>query len=221
MREEYEKESGFNPLKVGLIGALVVAAIVFAVLQYRSYAGNKEAKEQALSDALQQINKLEADNSKLKATLADLEKGSKTSEEKLKKQLLQKDSLLTTTKKQWDSESRDADSKLAQLKKEKAQVDAELVTLKKDSDDNAKILRDQIAKLQSDVKSARLESDRNAKNADVLKAKLDKISEGDQTAADVMVQQLADLQQKLKKEQATRQKLEEDLDQLRKQSTPQ
>jgi chromosome segregation ATPase len=221
MRDEYLKERGFNPVKVGLIGALVVAAVVFAALQYNSYVANREAKEQALSAAMEQISKLEADNGKLKDAIADLEKGSKASEEKLKKQLQQKDSLLSNTKQQMNSESRDADSKLAQLKKDKAQLESQLADLKKESDDNAKMLRDQIAKLQSDVKTARLESDRNAKNASVLKAKLDKINEGDQSAADAMVQQLADLQQKLKKEQATRQKLEEDLDQLRKQNTPQ
>ena len=115
---------------------------------------------------------------------------------------------------------RDADAKLTQLKKDKAAMESQLADLKKDAEDNAKMLRDQMTKLQADLKTARLEADRNAKNAAVYKAKLDKIAEGDQAAADVMVQQLADLQQKLKKEQATRQKLEDDLDQLRKQSTP-
>lgn len=220
MREEYE-ERGFNPVKFGLIGALIVAAIVFAVLQYRSYTENKETKEQALSDAQTQIDRLKADNEKLKVSLANLEKESKTSEEKLRKLLQQKDSLLTSTKRELDSESRDAEAKLIQSKKEKALIETQLATLKKDSDANSKMLRDQIVKLQTDLKNARLESERNARNASTYKAKLDKIAEGDQAAADVMVQQLADLQQKLKKEQATRQKLEDDLDQLRKQASPQ
>ena len=220
MREEYE-ERGFNPVKFGLIGELLAAAMVFAVLQYRSYSENKEVKEQALSDALEQIDKLKTENGKLKDSLEDLRKGSKTSEEKLRKLLQQKDSLLTSTKREVDSDSREADARFTQLKKEKALVESQLAALRKDSDDNAKMLRDQITKLQADLKTARLESDRNAKNASLYKAKLDKIAEGDQAAADVMVQQLADLQQKLRKEQATRQKLEEDLDQLRKQASPQ
>lgn len=219
MREEYE-ERGFNPVKFGLIGALIVAAIVFAVLQYRSYAENKEVKEQALSEALEQINKLKADNAKLKDSLGDLKKDSSTSEEKLKKLLAQKDSLLTTTKRQMDSEGRESDGTIAQLKKEKALLETQVAALKKDSDANAKMLRDQLAKLQSDLKAARLDAERNAKSAGLLKAKLDKISEGDQAAADVMVQQLADLRQKLKQEQATRQKLEDDLDSLKKQVPP-
>lgn len=219
MREEYE-ERGFNPVKFGLIGALIVAAIVFAVLQYRSYAENKEVKEQALSEALEQINKLKADNGKLKDSLGDLKKDSSTSEEKLKKLLAQKDSLLTSAKRQMDSEGREADGTIAQLKKEKALLETQVATLKKDSDANAKMLRDQLSKLQSDLKTARLDAERNAKSAGLLKAKLDKISEGDQAAADVMVEQLADLRQKLKQEQATRQKLEDDLDSLKKQVPP-
>ena len=219
MREEYE-ERGFNPVKFGLIGALIVAAIVFAVLQYRSYAGNKEVKEQALTEALEQINKLKADNGKLKDTLGDLKKDSSTSEEKLKKLLAQKDSLLTSAKRKMDSEGREADGTIAQLKKEKALLETQVATLKKDSDANAKMLRDQLSKLQSDLKTARLDAERNAKSAGLLKAKLDKISEGDQAAADVMVEQLADLRQKLKQEQATRQKLEDDLDSLKKQVPP-
>jgi len=219
MREEYE-ERGFNPVKFGLIGALIVAAIVFAVLQYRSYAENKEVKEQALTDALEQINKLKADNGKLKDSLGDLKKDSSTSEEKLKKLLAQKESLLTSAKRQMDSEGREADGTIAQLKKEKALLETQVATLKKDSDANAKMLRDQLSKLQSDLKTARLEAERNAKSAGLLKAKLDKISEGDQAAADVMVEQLADLRQKLKQEQATRQKLEDDLDSLKKQVPP-
>lgn len=219
MREEYE-ERGFNPVKFGLIGALIVAAIVFAVLQYRSYAENKEVKEQALSEALEQINKLKADNGKLKDSLGDLKKDSSTSEEKLKKLLAQKDSLLTSTKRQMDSEGREADGTIAQLKKEKALLETQVAALKKDSDANAKMLRDQLTKLQSDLKAARLDAERNAKSAELLKTKLDKISEGDQAAADVMVQQLADLRQKLKQEQATRQKLEDDLDSLKKQVPP-
>ncbi len=220
MREEYE-ERGFNPVKFGLIGALIVAAIVFAVLQYRSYTENKETKEQALSDAQVQIDRLKADNEKLKVSLANLEKESKTSEEKFKKLLQQKDSLLTNTKRELDSESRGAAAKLIQSNKEKALIESQLAAQKKDSDANAKMLRDQILKLQSDLKNSRLESERNARNASTYKAKLDKIAEGDQAAADVMVQQLADLQQKLKKEQATRQQLEDDLDELRKQASPQ
>lgn len=219
MREEYE-ERGFNPVKFGLIGALIVAAIVFAVLQYRSYAENKEVKEQALSEALEQINKLKADNGKLKDSLGDLKKDSSTSEEKFKKLLAQKDSFLTSTKRQMDSEGREADGTIAQLKKEKALLETQVAALKKDSDANAKMLRDQLTKLQSDLKTARLDAERNAKSAELLKTKLDKISEGDQAAADVMVQQLADLRQKLKQEQATRQKLEDDLDSLKKQVPP-
>ena len=219
MREEYE-ERGFNPVKFGLIGALIVAAIVFAVLQYRSYAENKEVKKQALTEALEQINKLKADNGKLKDSLGDLKKDSSTSEEKLKKLLAQKDSLLTSAKRKMDSEGREADGTIAQLKKEKALLETQVATLKKDSDANAKVLRDQLSKLQSDLKTARLDAERNAKSAGLLKAKLDKISEGDQAAADVMVEQLADLRQKLKQEQATRQKLEDDLDSLKKQVPP-
>ena len=219
MREEYE-ERGFNPIKFGLIGALIVAAIVFAVLQYRSYAENKEVKKQALTEALEQINKLKADNGKLKDSLGDLKKDSSTSEEKLKKLLAQKDSLLTSAKRKMDSEGREADGTIAQLKKEKALLETQVAMLKKDSDANAKVLRDQLSKLQSDLKTARLDAERNAKSAGLLKAKLDKISEGDQAAADVMVEQLADLRQKLKQEQATRQKLEDDLDSLKKQVPP-
>jgi chromosome segregation ATPase len=220
MREEYEERGNFNPVKFGLIGALAVAAAVFAVLQYRSYTENKQVKEQAISDAMVEIDQLKADNGKLKADLATLKKEAEDSEAKFKKSLAQKDSVLSSTKRQMDSESRAADDKLAELKKENSELETQYAALKKDSDANAKTLRDQLTKLQSDLKMARSDAERSAKNAGVLKAKLDKISEGDQAAADVMVQQLADLRQKLKQEQATRQKLEEDLDSLKKQAPP-
>src|SRR5262245_51383219 len=112
MREEYEERGNFNPVKFGLIGALIVAAIVFAAMQFRSYTENKEAKETAIADANQQIDKLKADNTKLEKELAALKKEAEESEAKWKKSLAQKDSALTSAKRQMDSEGRAADDKL-------------------------------------------------------------------------------------------------------------
>jgi hypothetical protein len=62
---------------------------------------------------------------------------------------------------------------------------------------------------------ARQESDRNAKEMKVMRDKLNKIDEGDRAAADAMVDQLAQARQELKSERAARQKLEQELTELR------
>jgi hypothetical protein len=81
--------------------------------------------------------------------------------------------------------------------------------------------QEQVAKLQNDLKNVRQESDRFSKELKVLRDKLNKINEGDRAAADAMVEQLAEAKQELKSEKAARQRLEQELTELRSQSPPQ
>jgi chromosome segregation ATPase len=108
--------------------------------------------------------------------------------------------------------------------KEKEQLQSQAEQLKKDLDARAQDLKksqDQLAKLQADLKSAQTNADKYAKDAKVLQAKLNKINEGEDEAADLMIRQLAEARRQLKQDQSTRQKLEQELDQLKQQSSPQ
>jgi uncharacterized protein YdcH (DUF465 family) len=78
-----------------------------------------------------------------------------------------------------------------------------------------KRLQDQIGKSQLDLQKIRTEFDRATKSYNELQRKIKSIDDGDQAAADVMVQQLAEARRQLKEEQELRHKLEQELDALR------
>ena len=217
MREEYEERS-FNPLKFGVLAAAIVAVIVTFLLYFNSYRETRD--QQALEKAAMQdeISKLKKDKSGLESKLEALDKESKLTADSLEKQLKSRDSQISNVKREKESDNKAADTKIAQLKKEKEELASNLTQLKKDYDDlNAekKKALDQVTKLQNDIKMVRQESDRNAKEMKVMRDKLNKIDEGDRAAADAMVEQLAQARQELKREKAARQKLEQELTQLR------
>lgn len=217
MREEYEEKS-FNPLKFGVLAAAIVAVIVTFLLYFNSYRETRDQQALEKSAMQQEIAKLKKEKSELESKLAALDKESKSNADTLEKQLKSRDSQISNVKREAESDSKAADVKIAQLKKEKEEVASNLAQLKKDYDDlnvEKKKAFDQVTKLQNDIKMARQESDRNAKEMKVMRDKLNKIDEGDRAAADAMVDQLAQARQELKSEKAARQKLEEELTQLR------
>jgi chromosome segregation ATPase len=223
MREEYEEKS-FNPLKFGVLAAAIVAVIVTFLLYFNSYRENRDQQALEKSALQDEIAKLKKDKTELESKLEALDKESKSNAESLEKQLKSRDSQISNVKREKESDSKAADAKIAQIKKEKEQVASELAQLKKDFDDlsgEKKKALDQVTKLQNDIKMARQEADRNAKEMKVMRDKLNKIDEGDRAAADAMVEQLAEARQELKSERAARQRLEQELTQLRGQQPPQ
>jgi chromosome segregation ATPase len=213
MREDYE-DSGFSPFKVGIIGALVVAVAVACLLGFRTYSETKLGR----AAAEQQLDQLKTENDQLKKKMEALEDDSTAKADALKKQLQQRESQLAGVVRQKDYEGRAADAHIAQMEKKRTELEAQLAQSKKDLDQkgkDVKQLQDQLNKLQVDFQKARVEADRNSKSYQTLKGKLDNIQEGDQAAADRMVQELADARQALKREQSERRKLEEELDALR------
>lgn len=224
MREEYE-DPGMNPLKIGIIGAVVVAILIAGVLQFRSYSENKAAIQQEQVALQDELTKAKKENKELQKKLEDLRDESKSTQSRLEKMLKLKDTQVVSAAREVDSTSRAAEAKIGQLTKQNDQLEAQVAQMKKDADQRAqdiKKVQDQVAKLQSDLKAARADADRNAKEAKTLQAKLNTINAGDDAAADQMVQQLSEARQKLKQEQVARQKLQQELDSLKQtQANPQ
>jgi len=217
MREEYNEKS-FNPLKFGVLAAAIVAVIVTFLLYFNSYRETRDQQALEKSAMQEEIAKLKKDRSELESKLEAVNNDSKSTAESLEKQLKSRDSQISNVKREAESDIKAADAKIAQLKKEKEETASNLAQLKKDYDDlnvEKKKTLDQVTKLQNDIKMARQESDRNAKEMKVMRDKLNKIDEGDRAAADAMVDQLAEARQELKSERAARQKLEQELTQLR------
>jgi len=217
MREEYNEKS-FNPLKFGVLAAAIVAVIVTFLLYFNSYRETRDQQALEKSAMQEEIAKLKKDKSELESKLEAVNNDSKSTAESLEKQLKSRDSQISNVKREAESDIKAADAKIAQLKKEKEETASNLAQLKKDYDDlnvEKKKTLDQVTKLQNDIKMARQESDRNAKEMKVMRDKLNKIDEGDRAAADAMVDQLAEARQELKSERAARQKLEQELTQLR------
>jgi chromosome segregation ATPase len=225
MREEYE-EKRFSPLKVGLAGAVIVAAVIAVLMQFRSYSNEASAGEKSQAIAANQLAQLRTENKELKEKVAELEDVSRVTADSLEKQLKQKESQLSVVKRQQISAERSSTSRISDLKKEKTQLESQFSQIKKDIDlktQELKKAQDRLAQLETDVKNSRFELERQTRNGKILQDKLNGISEGDQSAADLMVQQLAETRQELKRERALRQRLEEELDRLREQTgvTPQ
>lgn len=225
MREEYE-DRGFNPLKLGLIGALIVAGIIAVLLQFgaSSNEGSPDQKNEPL--ASEQVQQFQVENKELKEKIAELEEVTKVTADNLEKQLKQKETQLANLKREKSSGDKDTDSKLAWLRKEKTELESQLARLKEDVDaksGQAKESQDKLTKLESELRNTRFELERQERNSKILQDKLNGITSGDEAAADVMVRQLAEARQQLKRERARSQKLEEELDDLREQMgvTPQ
>lgn len=213
MREDFE-DSGFNPFKIGIIGALVIAAAVASLLGFRAYSETKLGR----AAAEQQLEQLKTENDLVKKKMDALQEDSQAKASSLKKQLQQREFQLAGVVRQKDYEGRAADAHIAQMEKKKTELEGQISQDKKELDQKGrelKQLQDQLNKLQADYLKARGDADRSNKSYLALKQKLDNLQEGDQAAADKMVQELADARQALKREQTERKKLEEELDALR------
>jgi chromosome segregation ATPase len=216
MRDDFEERQSINPLKIGLIGAILIAVVVAGLLQYRSYLQRKESDAETLAVRQKEIHGLTVENRDLKDRLDDLEKKSKDAQDRLQKQVRQRDSQLSSLRRQMDSDRKEASGRLTEANKEKSSLESELAKLKKNAEQqaqDAKKMRDQMAKLQADLQDLR---DNNKQ----LKTKIDNIEKGEASAADQMVQQLAEARRQLKKEKAERERLEQELAQLRGNTSP-
>jgi chromosome segregation ATPase len=219
MRDEYEEPTGgMNPLKIGIVGAVVIAVILAVVLQFRSYTETKAARERDQASFQAELAKIKKQNRDLESQLDELRHKSEDSESRLQKSLKLRESQIVSAGRQRESENRSAEAKIAALNKQKDELEDQIGNLKKDADARAQDLKktqDQLAKLQSDLKTTRSDADRYARDAKVLQAKLNNINQGDVAAADLMVQQLAETRQQLKREQAAKQALQEEIESLR------
>jgi|GEM_PF-3850574 len=218
MREEYKEESGFNPVKFGLVGALVVAAVVGFILWLQSNNRTIEALQNQQAATSEELEKTKKERSDVQGRFDELTKTLNATSTQYKKQLLQRENQLSSVKREKEEESRAADQKLAEIKKEKAAAETQIAQMKKDMDakvQDLKKLQEQIGKGQMDLQKIRAEFDRATKNYNELQRKIKVIDDGDQAAADVMVQQLAEARRELRQEKETRQKLEAELNTLR------
>ena len=215
MREEYKDEpGGFSPVKFGLIGALVVAAAVGCLLWVQSQNRTIEALQSQQANTADELQKTKKEKDDLQARFDELKTTSVATSTQYKKQLQQRESQLTSVRREKEQESEAAEQKLESLKKEKAAAEAQMVQMKKDVETKTqalKQLQDQIGKGQADLQKVRAEFDRAQKSYNELQRKIQNIDDGDQAAADVMVQQLAEARRQLKEEQETRRRLEEQL----------
>ncbi len=217
MREEQE-EKGFNPVKFGLVGALIVAAVVGLLVWLQSHNQTVEALQSQQSATREELEKTKLEREELQTKLDELTKTSHATSTQFKKQLLMRESQLSSVKKEKEAENRAADAKLAQLQKDKSVAEAQIAQLKKEMDAKAadlKRVQDQIGKSQLDLQKVRADFDRATKSYNELQRKIRNITDGDQAAADAMVQQLAETRRELKQEKEARRRLEEELNSLR------
>jgi chromosome segregation ATPase len=218
MREEYKEEPGFNPVKFGLIGALVVAAAVGFLLWLQSHNRTVEALQSQQAATSEELEKTKKEKEDLQGRFDELSKTLTSTSTQYKKQLQQRENQISTVKREKEEVSREASQKLAAIMKEKTAAEAQIVQMKKDMDSKTqdlKKLQDQIGKSQLDLQKIRSEYDRANKSYNELQRKIKSIDDGDQAAADVMVQQLAEARRQLKQEQEARRKLEDELNSIR------
>ena len=196
---EYE-EKGFNPIKFGLVGAIIIAGVVALLLWFHSYSETNEALQQELTMLREDLGKAKQENLDLQKKIDTLTEETNTTSAQLKKQIQQRDSQLLTAKRTLDSESKAANTKLAELKKNLSDAETEITQQKKSMDQKTqevKRLQEQVSKMQADLNRIRAESEKQGRAAADLQKKLKRITEGDQAAADVMVQQLAEARREL------------------------
>jgi chromosome segregation ATPase len=218
MREEYKEEPGFNPVKFGLVGALVVAAAVGFLLWLQSHNRTIEALQSQQAATSEELEKTKKEKEDLQSRFDELSRTLTATSSQYKKQLQQRENQISSVKREKEEESRAASEKLSATVKEKTAAEAQMAQMKKDMDQKTqdlKRLQDQIGKSQLDLQKIRTEFDRATKSYNELQRKIKSIDDGDQAAADVMVQQLAEARRQLKEEQELRHKLEQELDALR------
>lgn len=217
MHEEQE-EKGFNPVKFGLIGALIVAAAVGFLVWIQSHNQTVEALQSQQSATREELEKTKLQRDELQTKLEDLTKTSHATSTQFKKQLLMRESQLSTVKKEKEAQSRAAEAKLLQLAKEKSAAEAEIGKMKKEVDAKTvelKRVQEQINKNQANLQKVQADLQRATKSYNELQRKIRNITEGDQAAADAMVQQLAEARRELRQEQQERRRLQEELEMLR------
>jgi chromosome segregation ATPase len=217
MQEEQE-EKGFNPVKFGIIGALIVAAGVGFLVWLQSHNQTVEALQSQQTATRQELEKTKIERDELQTKLEELTETSHATSTQFKKQLLMRESQLSSVKREKEAESRSAQAKLSQLEKEKSAAEARIAEMKKEVETKAaelKRVQEQINKSQMNLQKLQADFQRATKNYNELQRKIRNITDGDQAAADAMVQQLAEARRELKQEQETRRRLEEELDLLR------
>jgi len=218
MREEYKEEPGFNPVKFGLVGALIVAAAVGFLLWLQSHNRTIEALQSQQAATSEELDKTKKEKEDLQGRFDELSKTLTATSSQYKRQLQQRENQISSVKREKEEESREAKERLASIMKEKTAAEAQIAQMKKDMDSKTqdlKRLQDQIGKSQSDLQKIRAEFDRATKSYNELQRKIKSIDDGDQAAADMMVQQLAETRRLLKQEQEARRKLEDELDALK------
>lgn len=220
MRDEELDERGFNPIRFGIIGALIIAACVASLLLFRSYSESKATQEREQSARELEIQKLQKENAQLKAKGQTLEHDSQSTASALKKALQLRETQLANLKKQKEQEGRSQDAKITEINQQRAKIEAQMKKDGAEQDQMMKKMQDQIAKLQTDLKSAKSDAARFQQSYNALQNKMNQLNEGDQSAADAMVEQLAQARQELKREQAARKRLEDQLEALQGQPAP-
>jgi chromosome segregation ATPase len=215
MRDEYKEEpGGFSPVKFGLIGALIVAAVVGCILWVQSQNRTIEALQNQQAASSDELQKTKKEKDDVQNQLDELKQTAAATSTQYKKQLQQRESQLSTVKREKEQENQAAEEKLEALKKEKSAAETQIAQMKKDVETKTqalKQLQEQIGKGQADLQKVRAEYDRAQKNYAELQRKIQVIDDGDQAAADMMVQQLAETRRQLKEEQEARKKLEQQL----------
>src|SRR5215475_11980730 len=106
MRDEYKEEpGGFSPVKFGLIGALVVAAVVGCLLWVQSQNRTIEALQNQQATTSDELQKTKKEKDDLQARFDELKQTSTATSTQYKKQLQQRESQLTTVKREKEQEN--------------------------------------------------------------------------------------------------------------------
>src|SRR5262249_45864116 len=156
MRDDYE-EKKFSPMKVGLIGAVLIAVVVgFLVLQTRA-SDEKAALSQQIVGLQHDLKEAQDKNAVLKKQLAEAQASGPALQKRLTALKSESVSAIRDTESKFNEVKKmavDADSRAEKLKADQAQMQAQMTTMKKTSDTQAKQLQDQLSRAQSDLQSA-------------------------------------------------------------------
>src|ERR1051325_5809268 len=115
MRDEELDERGFNPIRFGIIGALIIAACVASLLLFRSYSANKATQEREQSARELEVQKPQKEKAQLKAHGETLEHDSQSTTSALKKALQLRETQLANLKKQKEEEGRSQGAKITEM----------------------------------------------------------------------------------------------------------
>jgi len=100
MREEYQEEPGFSPVKFGIVGALLVAAVVGFLLWLQSHNRTIEALQSQQAATTEELEKTKKEKDDLQSRFDELTKTSTATSVQYKKQLQQRESQLTSVQRE-------------------------------------------------------------------------------------------------------------------------